>query len=91
MKDWGTLHSKKQPEPKVIDEYSVWIASDITECDMPGGNTDEDAEPEKGWEYSLVQYDKDEYIKIMDDRNASLEQQLTDTQLALCDVYEMLG
>ena len=43
------------------------------------------------FEYHLVQYSKDEYIKLIDDRNAELEEQLTDTQLALCDVYEMIG
>lgn len=34
---------------------------------------------------------KDEYIKLMVDKDASLEEQVTDTQLALCDVYEMIG
>ena len=39
----------------------------------------------------MVQYTKDEYIKLMDEKNTELESQLTDTQLALCDVYEMIG
>ena len=50
-----------------------------------------DQEGFTGFEYNLIQYDKDEYISLIDDKNASLEQQMTDTQLALCDVYEMLG
>ena len=40
---------------------------------------------------STAWYTKDEYIKLMAEKNAELESQLTDTQLALCDVYEMIG
>lgn len=39
----------------------------------------------------MVQYTKDEYLALMDEKNAALEEQLTDTQFALCDVYEMIG
>ena len=78
MKDYGTVQSAVRPEEKVVDEYSVWLNTDITQT-------------ADGWEYHLVQYTKDEYIKLMDEKNAALEEQLTDTQLALCDVYEMIG
>ena len=37
-------------------------------------------------------YEKDEYIQLMAEKNSSLEEQATDLQLALADVYEqMLG
>mgnify|MGYP003201297207 FL=1 len=37
-------------------------------------------------------YEKDEYIQLMSEKNSSLEEQATDLQLALADVYEqMLG
>ena len=78
MKDYGTAKSSIKPEEIVIDEYSVWVKTDITRTTG-------------GWTYHLVQYTKDEYIKLMVDKNAALEEQLTDTQLALCDVYEMIG
>ena len=78
MKDYGTVQSAVRPEEKVVDEYSVWVNTDI-------------AETADGWEYHMVQYSKDEYIKLMVDKNAALEEQLTDTQLALCDVFEMIG
>ena len=42
------------------------------------------------WQFNLFEYEKDEYIKIISERNLELETELTDTQLALCDVYEML-
>ncbi len=88
MKDYGKVRSTVRPEEKVIDEFSVWIASDIQGITEAGID---DQEGFTGFEYNLVQYDKDEYIKLMDEKNASLEQQMTDTQIALCDVYEMLG
>ena len=78
MKSYGTVKSAVRPEAKVVDEFSVWVNTDI-------------AETADGWEYHMVQYTKDEYIKLMDEKNAELESQLTDTQLALCDVYEMIG
>ncbi len=78
MIDYGKVRSTVRPEEKVIDEYSVWVNTDIHEC----GNE---------FEYRQIRYTKDEYIKLMDDKRIQLEEQLTDTQLALCDVYEMIG
>ena len=51
---------------------------------------DEEAEHTE-YEYTQKQYAKDEYISLLDERNKALAQQLTNTQLALCDVYEMIG
>ena len=82
------MRSTQQPETQVIDEYSVWVAENITPVSEPG--TDE--QPGfVGYEYDLTQYTKDEYIKMIDEKNAALETQVTDTQLALCEVYEMLA
>ena len=78
MTDYGIVKSTVRPEAKVVDEYSVWVNTDISEIN-------------DGWEYHMVQYTKDEYIKLMVDKSAALEEQLTDTQIALCDVYEMIG
>ena len=78
MKDYGIVQSAVKPEEKVVDEYSVWVNTDITET-------------AGGWVYHMVQYSKDEYLALMDEKNAALEEQLTDTQFALCDVYEMIG
>ena len=30
MKEYGKVRSTKQPEQKVIDDYSVWVATNIT-------------------------------------------------------------
>jgi len=88
MQQYGKVRSTQQPETQVIDEYSVWVAENITPVSEPG--TDE--QPGfVGYEYDLTQYTKDEYIKMIDEKNAALETQVTDTQLALCEVYEMLA
>ena len=78
MTVYEEVRSTVKPDAVKIDEYSVWVAEDIRE---DGGE----------WVYTLTQYDKDEYIKLMDEKSAELDAQLTDTQLALCDVYEMMG
>ncbi|MBS6062649.1 MAG: hypothetical protein KH972_02135 [Peptostreptococcaceae bacterium] len=41
------------------------------------------------WEYHEVQYGKDEYIELIAEKNKALEKQVTDTQLALTELYEM--
>lgn len=88
MQQYGKVRSTQQPETQVIDEFSVWVAENITPVNEPG--TDEQ-EGFIGYEYDLTQYTKDEYIKMIDEKNAALETQVTDTQLALCEVYEMLA
>lgn len=88
MKQYQKVRSTQQPEQKVIDDYSVWIAENITPVSEPG--TDEQPGFE-GYEYDLTQYTKDEYIDLIDEKNTALESQVTDTQIALCEVYEMLA
>ena len=63
MKDYGIVKSAVRPEEKVVDEYSVWVNTDI-------------AETAGGWEYHMVQYTKDEYIKLMDEANRKAQADL---------------
>ena len=88
MKDYKAVRSTQQPEPKVIDDFSVWVASNITPVTEQGT---EEQPGFEGYEYDLTQYTKDEYINMLDDKNTSLEAEITSTQLALCDVYELIG
>ena len=81
MKDYGKIKSFAKPEPKVIDEYSVWVNTGINEINNEDGIL---------YIYNQVRYDKNEYIKMIDDKNETLEAQMTDTQLALVEVYEMM-
>lgn len=85
MINHGLVRACEQPEPVVVDEHSVWVASDVQSVTVP----DESGEHTE-YEFNLVQYDKVEYIHGMIEKNESLEAQLTDTQLALCDVYELI-
>lgn len=85
MIDYGRIRSTIKPEEKVIDDFSVWINTDIQEVEV----THED-DTLIEYEFNQVRYSKDEYIKIIDDKNANLETQLTDTQIALCEVYELM-
>ena len=79
MVNLGKVRAAEAPENMVIDEFSVWIAENITEVTV----TDEHGTRTE-YEFDLKQYDKDEYIHAMDD-------QLTDAQLALCELYEIIG
>lgn len=71
-----------------INESSVIIREGISRVEESGS----DEEPGfTGWliEKETV-YDKDEYIQLMDKTNKALEQQATDLQIALTEVYEMM-
>lgn len=83
MIDYGTVRSTIKPDTVEIDEYSVWVNSDIKEIEVQS-----EVEIHTEYEYNQVRYKKDEYIKLIDKRNSTLESQLTDTQLALCEIYE---
>ena len=87
MVNHGKVRSVQQPEQMVMDDYSVWVASNISQVT----EQDTDGQPGfTGWEYDLVQYTKDEFILNQSEENQLLAQQVTDTQLALCEVYEMM-
>ena len=85
MIDYGRVRSTVEPEEKVIDDYSVWINTDI--CKVEVAHEDN---THIEYEFNQVRFSKDEYIKIIDDKNTSLETQLTDMQGALCEVYELM-
>ena len=56
MKDYGIVQSAVKPEEKTVDEYSVWVNTDVTQTS-------------DGWEYHMVQYSKDEYLALIDEQN----------------------
>ena len=83
MKDFGKQRSTVSPEPMVNDEFSVWVYSDIVPVEENVGEG-----TFTGFEFNMVQYGKDEYIKTMAEKNSTVETQLTNTQLALAELYE---
>lgn len=76
MTDYGRIRSTVRPEPLELDEYSAYINTDITEITV-----EYDGETHTEFEYNQVRYTKDELI-------TQQAQQITDTQLALCEIYE---
>lgn len=88
MKDMGIITgSENQAQPLIVGVDTVYVHTDI----KPVTNDAEGKDVEGLFQYHEVQYDKDEYIHLMSEKNSELENQLTDTQLALCDVYELIG
>lgn len=87
MKDYGRVRSSIKPESVVIDDFSVWQHTDIQEVSENIGKENEFV----GYEFNMIQYDKDEFILKQATENAAIQQQITDTQLALCEVYELMG
>ena len=86
MTEYNNVQSTIKPKETEIDEYSVWVNEDIREITV----TDENGEHTE-YAFNQTQYNKDEYIKLMSEQNKALENELTDTQIALCDIFEMIG
>lgn len=86
MKNYGLQRSAVEPKAVEITESKVFVATDIEQVTVTM-----DEQEVQEYQFNLLEYDKDEYIKIISEKNEELEQQMTDTQLALCDVYEMLA
>lgn len=86
MINYGKISSTVKPEQLEVDEYSVYVNTDITEITV-----EFDGETHTEFEFNQVRYTKDEYIKLQAEQLSAQDAQIVDTQLALCDVYEMLG
>lgn len=87
MINYGKVRSTIKPEPIVIDEFSVWQHTNIQPVSENVGEENEFM----GFEYEMIQYGKDEFILNQAAEKEVLQQQITDTQLALCEVYEMIA
>ncbi len=87
MKEYGKQRSTVKPLELELTETKVFVNSDIVQVNEPG--TDE--QPGfTGYEFTLTEYEKDEYIKLQAEKNEFLGKQVTDTQVALTEVYEMI-
>ena len=88
MIDYGTQRSSIRPQAVEILETKVFTATDITEILEEGS----DGVPGfEGYEFNLVEYSKDEYIQKIQTENETLSEEITNTQIALCEVYELMG
>ena len=85
MKEYGLTRSTVEPKAIEVTESKVFVATDIEQV-----TTVIEEQEVQEYQFNLTEYDMDEYVKMLSEKNIALEQQVTDTQLALCDVYEML-
>lgn len=86
MIDYKIVQSMSKPENIVIDEYSVWVNTNIQEIKVMDDNCGHTE-----FEFHQVRYSKDEYIKLMIEQNQALEAEITNTQIALTEIYESMG
>lgn len=88
MIKYEKIRSTEKPETMVIDEYSVWLHENINEVEVEDivifEEETEEIRTHIEYEFDIIQYEKNEYI-------LSQAQQITDTELALCEIYESLG
>ncbi len=85
MKIYKNVRSTVCPEHLFIDEKSVWVAENIKEVEL-----ELESESYVEYEFDQTRYSKDEYVALLSNKNAGLEVQVTDTQLALCEIYERM-
>lgn len=77
--------SLQQAQPLIVGKTTVYVHTNIVQAKDGDGNVIDDL-----YVYDEIQYTKDEYIKIISEKNETLESELTETQLALCDIYETI-
>ena len=86
MKFIGTVQgNSEQAKALVIGKDTVYVHTDIVPVEKDGKVV------EDLFSYTEVQYGKDEYIELMAQQNKQLGNDLIDTQLALCEIYEAIG
>ena len=86
MTNFGRVIGPEAPLPIEVTATAVLVAKDIQPYTLTM-----DGKPVEGYTYSLISYDKDEYIQMLIEKNETMETELLDTQMALCDVYELIA
>lgn len=79
MKEWGMVESDERPDGVQITELKVFTNTDIEEIEVYS----EDGEKKRGFRFSQTEYDKDEYITL-------LNQQVQETQDGLVELAELV-
>jgi hypothetical protein len=79
MKNYGIQSGSTRPPEIEMTDNSVFIASDIVPFEE-----EIDGHTLTGYHYNYTEYTKNEYI-------LKLHQDVIDTQVALCELYETIG
>lgn len=80
---YPNTQANELPKEFVINPFKVLISKNIKFHEATG---DKDAY----YEFDLYEYSPSEYIEILKNTNSELKQELLNTQMALCDVYEAI-
>lgn len=80
MIDYGKQRSTVKPDELELTETKVFVSSNIIEVEEPSAGEHPCG---TAWEFDLIEYDKDEYIKSQAEKNVELEKQIESTQEAL--------
>lgn len=76
-------------KPNDIEVYKTGVDV-ITKCVETEKHDEMSGETRIVWVCDINRYESQEYIMYQMGQYSSLEKQINDTQLALCDVYEMI-
>lgn len=88
MKDIGRIRgSASQAVPVVIGKDLVYVHTDIVKIE----EVDEMGNPRIDYEYNEIQYTHPEFIQLQLEKQQALEEELSNAQLALLELYENMG
>lgn len=90
MQVYKNTQSTIEPKEFEINPYKVFITKNVQVVENNSG-VDEEKTVETFYQYDLYEYTHEEYIDILRETNETLQQEVLDTQMALCDIYEAMG
>lgn len=79
MINHGNVQSTVKPQPFEVTTENVWVAENIQEVKT---------EEFEGFSYDLTQYTLEEYTLKSIEVNKELERQVSETQMAIVEIYE---
>ena len=85
MKNWGLTRETEIPKEVQVFETKVFVSSNIHEVEVTDSET---GDTYTEYEFDLIEYTTSEYIDILSKENKAMEESLTDTEMALVDLYE---
>ena len=68
MKDYGIVYSVTQPKAIDFTVNKVYISKDVIQT-----TRECDGISEECYQFNLIEYDKDEYILLLEQKNADIE------------------
>lgn len=88
MKSYPNTQSTISPQEFEVNPYRVFVAKNIQFIEV---EEQEDPQQISYYQYDLYEYTPEEYIEILKQQNDDLNQEVLDTQMALCDIYEAMN